>query len=205
MSSLVESARDRLVENVVELAEAEADILVRLARWRPPGQDRQACPFGSDALTAQRVVHWSREIAEALIRSERIAGSGRGTASRLWSRVRAVIMMFKPNWNVDEFILFHLTRDQYCGFPYGLAVSDLIRFADGDFPPSRIRSAMRRLARRELIKPCHTKRSRPRPHSRLPTRESLWFYSGPSSKYAEDPERFTFMHTPWDQRPSEAE
>jgi hypothetical protein len=203
MLTLQATTQGQVVENVVELARDEAEILARLACWRPPGRVRRVRPLEVDAVTPGHLVRWSRQIAEALVQSADITDTDPGTAFKVWSRVRALLMMYDPNWTVDEFVIFHLTRDQYGRFPYGLAASDLTRLAEGRFPASRIRTVMRRLARRGLIKACHTKRSRPRPGSRLPTYEFVWFYSGPSSKYNESPDLVYYMHTPWDDRPRE--
>jgi len=192
-----------LLEQVVELARKEADILVRLTRWRPPGQERREPPFDPALVTPQRLVRWAQEIAEALIGLNGLRDGGAGTASRLWSRIRAMLMMYRPDWTADEFVIYQLTRDQHAGFPFGLAASDLIRLADGQFGRSKIRSAMRRLARKGLIRECYSKRIIRRLRGPLPTRESVWFYSGPSSKYAEKPEGVLYMHTPWDDRPAE--
>jgi len=203
MSTPVTSTQGEVVEQVVRFAEQEAEIFARLIAWRPPDDRRRTRPVHARPVTPEHLVRWSREIAEALVCANDVRDSDPATASKIWARVRALIMLYTEGCTVDEFVILHLTRDQYDRFPYGLAVSDLVRLAEGRFAPSKIRSAMRRLARRGLIRACHTKRARLRPGSRLPVYEFLWFYSGPSSRYAESPERIYYMHTPWQERARE--
>jgi len=153
-----------------------------------------------DSFNPERLAQRAQEIAEALICN---AGGPRaaGSASRIWSRARAMLMNYTLGRTAEEFIIYHITKNQYEGLPYGLAVSDLVRLAAGEFSASRIRSAMMRLARKNLIKRCYTRRRRKRPGNPIPMAEHVWFYAGPSSKYVESPDLVYYMHTPWDERP----
>jgi hypothetical protein len=200
MPTALSTPRSDLLERVVKLAWQEADILVWIAQRRRGRRANGNALGNGDSLTPAYFAQRAQEMAEALICN---AGGPRvaGSASRIWSRVRAILMDYTVGWTVEEFIIHHVTRNQYEGFPYGLAASDLVRLAEGEFSASRIRSTMTRLARKNLIKKCHTKRRKRRPDNPIPLAEYVWFYSGPSSKYAESPEAIYYMHTPWDQRP----
>ena len=192
--------QDRLLDQVMRLARRESFILARLSRWRPPGEDKPRPVFEASAVTVEHLIHWARQITEALIRQHGLSDRG-GAASKLWSRVRALLMSYRLDWTIDEFVIYHVTKNQYDGFPYGLAVSDLVRLAEGEFTNARIRTAVSRLGRRKLIRKCHSKRATVRPGNKIPTREFVWFYAGPSSKYAEDPDRVSYMNTPWGELP----
>lgn len=200
MPTALGTSRNDLLDRVVQLAWQEADILIWLAQRRLTGHRGGDAPRNGDSLNSEHLARRAQEIAEALICN---AGGphAAGSASRIWSRVRAMLMNYTLGWTVEEFVIDHITKNQYQGFPYGLAASDLVRLAAGEFSASRIRSAMTRLARKNLIKRCYTKRRRKRPGNRIPTAEYVWFYAGPSSKYAESPDFVYYMHTPWDKRP----
>ena len=201
MPTAVSTTAEELLEQTVKLAREEVDILIRLAHRRRAGQETPEACFDGNLFTPTNLVHWAREIAEAYIYNARPESAG--TASRIWARVRALLMMYTPDWTVDEFVIFYVTRNQYEGFPYGLAVSDLVRLAGDVFLKSRIRTAMTRLARKKLIRRCYTKRVTTRPGNPIPIREHLWFYAGLSSKYAETPDLIYYMNTPWEDRPTE--
>ncbi len=200
MLTALSAARSDLLDRVVQFAWQEADILVWFAQRRLGRQRGGEVLCDSDSLNPEHLAHWAQEIAEALICN---AGGPRaaGSASRIWSRVRAMLMNYTLGRTVEEFVIYHVTKNQYEGFPYGLAASDLVRLGAGEFSASRIRSAMMRLARKSLIKRCYTKRPRKRPGNPIPTAEYVWFYAGPSSKYAESPDLVCYMHTPWSERP----
>lgn len=181
--------RDDLTEQVVDYARQEAEMLASFAERRLVRQyDEETLWTG-----AERVMRRTRQLAEAIIKdgADPLAAS---SAARVWARVRAVLMNYTPGWTVEEFLLFHLTGDEYRRFPYGLAVSDLKRLAGGDFPTSRIRSAMTRLARKGLIQRCDAKRRTHRAGNPIAIAEFVWFYAGPTSLYAEDPARVLAMH-----------
>jgi hypothetical protein len=192
--------RNDLLDRVVQLAWQEADILVWFAQRRLSRQRRGEAVRRGDSFNPERLAQRTQEIAEALICN---AGGPRvaGSASRIWSRARAMLMNYTLGRTAEEFIIYHITKNQYEGLPYGLAVSDLVRLAAGEFSASRIRSAMMRLARKNLIKRCYTKRLRRRRDNPIPMAEHVWFYAGPSSKYVESPDLVYYMHTPWDERP----
>lgn len=200
MLTALSTTRNDLLDRVVQLAWQEADILVWFAQRRPGQQRGGEALRNSDSLSPEHLAHWAQEIAEALICN---AGGPRaaGSASRIWSRVRAMLMNYTLRRTVEEFVIYHVTKNQHEGFPYGLAASDLVRLAAGEFSASRIRSAMMRLARKNLIKRCYTKRRRKCPGNPIPVAEYVWFYAGPSSKYAESLDLVYYMRTPWDERP----
>lgn len=200
MAVVSTTEQDRLLDQVMDLARHEANILARLSRWKPPGEDKPRPVFEVSAVTVEHLIHWARQISEALIQQHGLSARA-GAASKLWSRVRALMMSYRLNWTIDEFVIYHVTKNQYDGFPYGLAVSDLSRLADGEFTKPRIRTAVSRLSRRELIKKCYSKRSTVRPGNKIPTREFVWFYAGPSSKYVENPDRVYYMNSPWGELP----
>jgi hypothetical protein len=202
MLTALSTTRDDLLDRVVQLAWQEADTLVSFAQRRPGRHGDGKKLSISDPPSPQHLTHWAQEIAEALICN---AGGPRtaGSESRIWARVRAMLMNYTPGRTVEEFIIYQVTKNQYERFPYGLAASDLMRLAAGEFSASRIRSAMTRLARRDLIRRCYTKRRRKRSGNPIPVAEYVWFYAGPSSKYAESPDLVYYMHTPWDERPSD--
>ena len=203
MAVISKTEQDQLLECVMEMARREADILARLSRWRPPGEEEERRPvFDTSGVTADHLIHWARQIAEALITGRGLTGRA-GAASKLWSRVRALMMCYRPDWTVDEFIIYHMTKDQYDDFPFGLAVSDLVRLADSEFTAGKIRTAMSRLGRKKLIGKCYSKRATVRLGNKIPTREYVWFYAGSGSKYAENSERVVYMNTPWGERPTE--
>ncbi|RMF77857.1 MAG: hypothetical protein D6744_10875 [Planctomycetota bacterium] len=182
-------ARDDLTERVVDYARQEAEMLASFAQRRLVRQnDEEPLWTGTE-----RVLRRTRQLAEAIILDghDPLAAT---SAARVWARVRAILMNYTRGWTVEEFVLFHLTGDEYRRFPYGLAVSDLKRLADGAFPIGRIRSAMTRLARKGLIERCRSKRRRHRPGNPIAIAENVWFYAGPTSLYAEDPERVLTMH-----------
>lgn len=193
--------QDRLLDHVMDLARRESFILARLSRWKPPGEDKPRPVFEASAVTVERLIHWARQITEALIQQQELSGRA-GAASKLWSRVRALMMSYRLEWTIDEFVIYHVTKNQYDGFPYGLAVSDLVLLGDGEFTNARIRTAVSRLRRRKLVKKCYSKRVTVRPGNKIPTREFVWFYAGPSSKYAENPDRVYYMITRWGELPT---
>ena len=83
MQPALSTADEELVEQAVELARQEADIFVRLAGSRRSDQDNGEAPLDSHLVTSSHLVHWSREMAEAVICSA--GGADRaGTASRVW-------------------------------------------------------------------------------------------------------------------------
>lgn len=196
--------QEKLLERVMELAEREAEILARRARWRPLHEEPGRRVREPERVTPDHLLHWARQMTESLIRARGLTG-GAGAASKLWSRVRALIMAYHPDWTVDEFVLYNLIKDQYGDFPFGLAVRDLINLAGDEFTDSQVRSAVNRLSRKKLIRRCYSRRARVRPGSIMPTREHVWFYAGPSSKHAESPDRVYYMNTPWGERPQAAE
>jgi hypothetical protein len=200
MLTALSTPRNDLLDRVVQLAWQEADILVWFAQRRLSRQRRGEAVRRGDSFNPERLAQRAQEIAEALICN---AGGPRvaGSASRIWSRARAMLMNYTLGRTAEEFIIYHITKNQYEGLPYGLAVSDLVRLAAGEFSASRIRSAMMRLARKNLIKRCYTKRLRRRRGNPIPMAEHVWFYAGPSSKYVESPDLVYYMHTPWDERP----
>jgi hypothetical protein len=189
-----------LLDRVVQLAQEEADILVWLTQRRLGHQRAGETPSNGDPTSPEYLIRRAREIGEALIYDAGGPHSA-GSASRIWSRVRAMLMNYTVGWTVEEFIIYCVTKNQYERFPYGLAASDLTRLAEHEFLASQIRSAMRRLARKNLIRRCYTKRRRHRSSNPIPIAEYVWFYAGPSSKYAESPDLIYYMHTPWDERP----
>lgn len=201
MAVISKTEQGELLECVMELARREADILARLTRWRPPGEEQRRPIFDTSGVTADHLVNWARQIAEALITSQGLSGQA-GAAAKLWSRVRALMMSYRPDWTVDEFIIYHVTKDQYDEFPFGLAVSDLVSLTGGEFTAGKIRTAMSRLSRRKLIRKCYSKRATVRPGNKIPTREFVWFYAGPGSKYSENSDRVFYMNTPWGERPT---
>ena len=200
MSTALSATGNDLLDRVVQLASQEADILCWFAQRRPGRQRDGEAPRNGDSLDPEHLAHRAQEIAEALIC---YAGGPRAaeSASRIWSRVRAMLMNYTLGQTAEEFVIYHLTKNQYERFPYGLAASDLVRLAAGEFSASRIRNAMTRMARQKLIKRCYTKRRRTRSNNPIPIAEYVWFYAGPSSKYAESADSIYYMHTPWDKRP----
>jgi hypothetical protein len=188
------------MDQVVQLAWQEADTLVWFTQRRPGRRAIGEALCNGDSLSPEHLTRRAQEIGEALIWNA--GGSdAAGSASLIWSRVRAMLMNYTLGWTCEEFVIYHVTKNQYESFPYGLAASDLVQLAADEFSPSRIRSTMMRLARKGLIKRCHTKRRRKRPGNPIPVAENVWFYAGPSSKYAESPDAVYYMLTPWEERP----
>ena len=91
MLTALSTTRNDLLDRVVQLAWQEADILVWVAQRRLARQRGGDALSSRDSLTPEHLTHWAQEIAEALICN---AGGPRaaGSASRIWSRVRALLM-----------------------------------------------------------------------------------------------------------------